>query len=78
MEGMSSDQMEAAIMMPAANPKKSVFTFSDISFRKKNTKDAPSVVAAKINKKPITVIQTGSIVNSFYTPGNLCVGTARP
>ena len=54
-DGISSDHTDAAIIIPAAKPKKSVFSFSEISLLKKNTSDEPSVVDKNINEKPRTV-----------------------
>ena len=54
--GISSDHTDAAIIMPAANPRNSVLSLSDISFLKKNTSAAPSVVARKIIENPVIVI----------------------
>jgi len=42
-----SDHTDAATVMPDAKPRKSVFTFSDISLLKNQTIALPAVVAKK-------------------------------
>ena len=55
MEGMSSDHTEAAIITPDANPRSIFCTRGLISFFRKNTQAAPSVVPAKGIKIPRNV-----------------------
>ena len=62
--GMSSDQTEAAVITPAAKPKKRVLSFSGRSFLKKNTSAAPAAVDMKIIEKP-------NIVSAVFVIDNL-------
>lgn len=64
MDGIISDQIEAATMIPPANPKSKELTLCEISFLKKNTNDEPNVVIRNIIEKPIIVIKVLFIVNS--------------
>ena len=61
---ISSDHTDAAIIMPEAKPRNSVFAFFD-SARKKNTSADPSEVITNIIDIPITVITVPSI---FHLP----------
>jgi hypothetical protein len=63
-DGIISDQMEAATIMPPANPNNNELTLCEISFLKKNTNDEPNVVIRNIIEKPIVVINVLFIVNS--------------
>ena len=52
MAGSSKDQTDAAIITPAAKPKKIFCVLSDISFLKKNTMPAPKTVARHVKPVP--------------------------
>lgn len=76
MAGMSSDQTDAAIMTPAANPRKTCWKDALISPRKKKTTAAPSAVIKNVNPVPIAadrtgcnafIITTASLVALYYT-----------
>jgi hypothetical protein len=53
MAGISSDHILAAIMTPAANPRRIFWKSVDGWVRKKNTKAAPSAVIPAVNKVPV-------------------------
>ena len=64
-DGTIKEKTDADNIIPAANPKKILFTFELISFlRKKKTKEDPNVVQKKINKIPIAAYRYGFI----YSP----------
>ena len=65
--GIKSDQTEAAVMTPAANPRKTRCTAGEISFRNKNTIAAPATVARQVNPVPSIAIVSGVIICSFQT-----------
>ena len=56
MDGMSSDQTDAATITPEAKPKNSVLSLPESSPLKMNTSAAPAVVAMKMIQKTSTVI----------------------
>ena len=56
MEGIINDHIEAATMMPPANPNSMELTLFEISFLKKKTNDDPKVVIMNMIEKPIMVI----------------------
>ena len=55
MAGKSSDQIEAAVITPAANPKKILLKLRLKFFRTKKTQAAPAVVIKKMNSRPNVV-----------------------
>ena len=57
MDGIIKDHMEAATMMPPANPKSMELTLCEMSFLKKKTNDDPNVVIMNMMEKPIMVIK---------------------
>lgn len=72
MAGIISDQTDAAIIIPDAKPKNTVFIFSEMSFLKNHTTELPSVVARKITKNPKTVITVVFIQASFKADSDRC------
>lgn len=65
-EGMRSDQTDAAIIIPDAKPKNTVFTFWEISPLKNHTIALPRAVARNITEKPIAVIKDVSTFSSRH------------
>ena len=59
MEGMSKDQTEAAIITPAAKPKKALWRRSGISFLKKKTMADPAAVMEKVKPVAHNTIRRG-------------------
>ena len=59
MAGISSDQTEAAIITPAANPRKLRWNSSPACLRKKKTIPAPAAVARKVKPVPSSASKTG-------------------
>ena len=57
--GISSDHTDAAIITPAANPRKMRCAFSEVCFLKNSTSDAPSAVIKNVNPVPIAADRTG-------------------
>ena len=55
-DGIINDHIDAATMIPPANPKSIELILCEIYFLKKNTKDDPNVVIRNIIEKPIIVI----------------------
>lgn len=55
-DGIINDHIEAATIMPPANPKNKELILCEISFLKKNTKDEPNVVIKNMIEKPIIII----------------------
>lgn len=60
--GKSREKTEAAVMTPAANPRKIRCIAADISFLKKNIIAAPSAVARKVAPVPMSA-KTSSLPN---------------
>ncbi len=54
-DGMSSDQTEAAIITPEAKPNNDFCSLGDMSFFMKKTKAAPSMVPSIGINKPIVI-----------------------
>ena len=52
MAGINSDQTDAAIITPAANPRNTRCMAGLMSFRKKNTMPAPRIVARQVKPVP--------------------------
>ena len=73
MAGKSNEKTAAAVMTPAANPKKICCVFCDMSFRKKNTVAAPSTVARQVAPVPISakISSRPSIHPSFFAVARL-------
>lgn len=53
--GMSRDHTAAAVMTPAAKPRKTFCVLEDMSFRKKKTMAAPITVARQVKPVPSRV-----------------------
>lgn len=74
MDGMSSDQTDAATMTPEAKPKNSVLSLPESSPLKMNTSAAPAVVAMKMIQKPSTVIavvvKSALLSRRYFFPTN--------
>jgi hypothetical protein len=64
-DGIINDHIEAATMIPPANPKSIELTLCEMSFLKKNTNDEPNVVIINIIEKPIIVINVLLIIRYF-------------
>ena len=64
-DGIISDQIEAATIMPPANPKSSELTFCEMSLLKKKTNDEPNVVIKNIMANPIIVTNVLFISDYF-------------
>ena len=62
-EGIINDHIEAATIMPPANPKSIELTLCEMSFLKKKTNDEPNVVIINMIEKPIMVIKVLFILN---------------
>ena len=56
MEGMMSDHTDAAIIMPAANPRNNVLNFGEISFLNTKTTAAPAAVPMNTSTNPSAVM----------------------
>ena len=67
MAGINKLQTLAAIMTPAANPRKIDCTFAFISLRKKKTIAAPKVVIRKVKPVPSAANRYGFVI-SIITP----------
>ena len=63
-EGIINDHIEAATIIPPANPKNIELTFCEMFFLKKNTNDEPNVVIINMIEKPIMVINVLFILNN--------------
>ena len=64
MDGIIKDHIEAATMMPPANPKSMELTLCEMSFLKKKTNDEPNVVIINMMENPKIVISVLFIQNS--------------
>ena len=71
-DGISSDQTDAATITPEAKPKNSVLSLPESSPLKKNTSAAPAVVATKMIQKPSAVIAIADIFRYLLRENNPC------
>ena len=63
-DGIISDHIEAATMIPPAMPNKKELMLCEMSFLKKKTNDAPNVVIRNMIEKPIIVNMVLFIIKS--------------
>jgi hypothetical protein len=68
MAGINSDHTEAAIITPAAKPRKALCTFFPISFLKMNTTLAPRAVIKKVNPVPAAAQLIAWLIFSSFPP----------
>ena len=66
MAGISRDQTDAAIITPAANPRKIRWAEAVTCLRKKNTTAAPREVIRKVNPVPPAAQSSDCVIN--FTP----------
>ena len=76
MAGMSSPHTEAATITPAAKPRNTRWKLSLTDLRKKNTRDAPSVVIKKV--KPVPAAAQRTCCAKGLTPFPLFLCAAEP
>ena len=64
MAGMSSDQTDAAIMMPAARPRKMRCTPGRMLPRNRNTSAEPNAVIRNVNPVPVAAQESEASITS--------------